>query len=178
MEQRIGYTFIKHICNTSAITRWPEAQFDMVRLGIGLYGVDNFSEDDENLEQVAVLKTTVSQIKQIKRGETIGYGRRGVMPEDGQIATVKIGYADGFLRALGNGVGSMFINGEEVFTIGNICMDMCMLNITGKNVKEGDEVIVFNSQKRLYKLAEKLNTIPYEILTSVSQRVKRVYYYE
>ncbi|ADY51555.1 alanine racemase [Pseudopedobacter saltans DSM 12145] len=178
LEQRIGYTFIKHICNTSAITRWPEAQFDMVRLGIGLYGVDNFSEDDENLEQVAVLKTTVSQIKQIKRGETIGYGRRGVMPEDGQIATVKIGYADGFLRALGNGVGSMFINGEEVFTIGNICMDMCMLNITGKNVKEGDEVIVFNSQKRLYKLAEKLNTIPYEILTSVSQRVKRVYYYE
>lgn len=178
LEKEIGYSFIKHICNTSAITRWPEAQFDMVRLGIGLYGVDNFSEDDENLEQVAILKTTVSQIKQIKKGETVGYGRRGVMPEDGQIATVKIGYADGFLRALGNGVGSMFINGEEVFTIGNICMDMCMLNITGKNVKEGDEVIIFNSQKSLYKLAEKLNTIPYEVLTSISQRVKRVYYYE
>lgn len=178
LEQELGYPFIKHISNTSAITKWPEAQFDMVRLGIGLYGIDNFSEDDENLEQVAVLKTTVSQVKNLKRGETIGYGRRGVMPEDGQIATVKIGYADGFLRALGNGAGSMFINGEEVFTIGNICMDMCMLNISGKNVKEGDEVIIFDSQKRLYKLAEKLNTIPYEILTSVSQRVKRIYYYE
>src|SRR5690606_40520938 len=93
LEQKLGYSFIRHISNTSAITKWPEAQFDMVRLGIGLYGIDNFSEDDENLEQVAVLKTTVSQIKNLKRGDNVGYGRTGVMPEDGQDATVKIGYA-------------------------------------------------------------------------------------
>lgn len=178
LEEKISYPFLKHISNTSAIRKWPQAQFDMVRLGIGLYGIDNLYKDDKELHQVATLKTTVSQIKHLKKGETIGYGRAGVMPEDGKIATVKIGYADGFLRALGNGIGSMFINEQEVFTIGNICMDMCMLNITGLNVSEGDEVIVFNTQKSLYNLSEKLNTIPYEVLTSISQRVKRVYYYE
>lgn len=177
LEEKIGYSFIKHICNTSAISRWPEAQFDMVRLGIGLYGVDNIT-DDESLQQVAILKTTVSQVKKVKKGDTVGYGRCGVMPYDGEIATVKIGYADGYIRALGKGLGSMYIKGQEVFTIGNICMDMCMLDVTGKNVKEDDEVIIFNSQTTLYKMAEKLNTIPYEILTNVSQRVKRVYYYE
>jgi alanine racemase len=178
LEEHISYSFIRHISNTSAIRKWPEAQFDMVRLGIGLYGIDNLYKDDKDLQQVATLKTTVSQIKHLKKGQTVGYGRAGVMPEDGQIATVKIGYADGYLRALGNGVGSMFINGKEAFTIGNICMDMCMLNVTGINIQEGDEVIVFNTQQSLYKLAEQLNTIPYEVLTSISQRVKRVYYYE
>lgn len=178
LEDNLKYTFIKHICNTSAITRWPEAQFDMVRLGIGLYGVDNFTDDDKNLEHVATLKTTVSQIKQLKKGETVGYGRKGVMFHDGKTATVKIGYADGYLRALGNGIGTMLINNQEVSTVGNICMDMCMLDVTDKNVQVGDEVIIFDSQKSLYKMAEKLNTIPYEVLTNVSQRVKRVYYYE
>jgi len=178
LESNISYPFLKHISNTSAIRKWPQAQFDMVRLGIGLYGIDNLYKDDKDLYQVATLKTTVSQIKHLKKGQTIGYGRAGVMPEDGEIATVKIGYADGFPRALGNGVGSMFVNGIEVFTIGNICMDMCMLNITGLNIKEGDEVIVFNTQESLYNLSEKLNTIPYEVLTSISQRVKRIYYYE
>ncbi len=178
LEARISYSFLKHISNTSAIRKWPEAQFDMVRLGIGLYGIDNFYKDDKNLHQVATLKTTVSQIKRLKKGQTVGYGRAGVMAEDGEIATVKIGYADGFPRALGNGKGSMFINGKEVFTIGNTCMDMCMLDITGLDVKEGDEVIVFNTQETLYNLSEKLNTIPYEVLTNISQRVKRIYYYE
>ncbi|WP_304062344.1 bifunctional UDP-N-acetylmuramoyl-tripeptide:D-alanyl-D-alanine ligase/alanine racemase [Pedobacter glucosidilyticus] len=178
LEAEIGYTFIKHICNTSAIRRWPKAQFDMVRLGIGLYGIDNLSKDDVSLHQVATLKTTVSQIKELKKGDTIGYGRVGVMQQDGKIATVKIGYADGYPRALGKGLGSMFINNQEVFTIGNICMDMCMLDITDKDVKEGDEVIIFDSQPQLYKMAEQLHTIPYEVLTNISQRVKRVYYYE
>lgn len=178
LEQKLSYSFLKHISNTSAIRKWPQAQFDMVRLGIGLYGIDNLYKDDKDLHQVATLKTTVSQIKHLKKGQTIGYGRAGVMPEDGEIATVKIGYADGFPRALGNGIGSMFVNGKEVFTIGNICMDMCMLNVTGLNIQEGDEVIVFNTQQSLYNLAGKLNTIPYEVLTSISQRVKRIYYYE
>ncbi|WP_317131525.1 alanine racemase C-terminal domain-containing protein [Pedobacter aquae] len=100
------------------------------------------------------------------------------MQQDGEIATVKIGYADGYPRALGKGVGSMFINHQEVFTIGNICMDMCMLDVTGKDVREGDEVIIFDSQPLLYKIAGQLQTIPYEVLTNISQRVKRVYYYE
>lgn len=178
LEVGLGYSFLKHISNTSAISRWPQAQFDMVRLGIGLYGIDNLSKDDANLQQVATLKTTVSQIKHLKKSETVGYGRAGVMPYDGQIATIKIGYADGYSRALGKGVGSVFIKGQEVFTIGSICMDMCMLDVTGKDVKEGDEVIVFGSQKSLYDMADKLNTIPYEVLTNVSQRVKRIYYYE
>jgi alanine racemase len=178
LEYGLGYSFLKHISNTSAISRWPQAQFDMVRLGIGLYGIDNLSKDDVNLQQVATLKTTVSQIKHLKKGETVGYGRGGVMPYDGKTATIKIGYADGYSRALGKGVGSVFIKGQEVFTIGSICMDMCMLDVTGIDVKEGDEVIVFGSQKTLYDMADKLNTIPYEVLTNVSQRVKRVYYYE
>ena len=178
LEANISYPFIRHISNTSAIRKWPEAQFDMVRLGIGLYGIDNLYRNDKDLQQVATLKTRVSQIKHLKKGQTIGYGRAGVMQEDGEIATVKIGYADGYLRALGNGAGSMFIKGKEVFTIGNICMDMCMLNVTGMDIKEGDEVIVFNTQESLYNLAEKLHTIPYEVLTTISQRVKRIYYYE
>ncbi len=178
LEKEIGYSFIKHICNTAAISRWPDAQFDMVRLGIGLYGVDSLTENKGKLQQVATLKTVVSQIKKLKKGDTVGYGLHGVMPYDGEIATVKIGYADGYIRALGKGHGSMYIYGQEVFTIGNICMDMCMLDVTGKNVKEGDEVIVFNSQTTLQKMADKLNTIAYEVLTNVSQRVKRVYYYE
>lgn len=178
LESNLSYPFLKHISNTSAIRKWTEAQFDMVRLGIGLYGIDNIYKDDKDLHQVATLKTTISQIKYLKKGQTIGYGRWGVMPEDGKIATIKIGYADGFPRALGNGVGSVFIKGKEIFTIGNICMDMCMLNITGLDINEGDEVIVFNTQDSLYNLSEKLNTIPYEVLTSISQRVKRVYYYE
>lgn len=178
LENHLDYSFIKHISNTSAISRWPEAQFDMVRLGIGLYGIDNISAESSKPHQVATLKTTVSQIKHLKKNDTVGYGRAGVMPYDGEIATVKIGYADGYSRALGKGVGSMFINGKEVFTIGSICMDMCMLDVTGKNIKEGDEVIVFGSQASLYKMSEQLNTIPYEIIAGISQRVKRIYYYE
>lgn len=178
LQNRINYSFIKHISNTSAISRWPEAQFDMVRLGIGLYGVDKIAEDSSKPYHVATLKTTVSQIKHLKKNDSVGYGRAGVMPYDGEIATVKIGYADGYSRAFGNGIGSMFINGKEVFTIGNICMDMCMLDVTGKNIKEGDEVIVFGSKASLYKMSAQLNTIPYEVITGISQRVKRIYYYE
>lgn len=174
----IGYRPIRHALNTSGITRWPAAQFDMVRLGIGLYGFDGALKDNRGLQTVAVLKTTVTQVKTLAPGETVGYSRRGVMPNGGQIATVKIGYADGYTRLFGNGVGQMLIQGKLVPTIGSICMDMCMLDITGLDVKAGEEVIVFNEAHSIVELAKQIGTIPYEILTNISQRVKRVYFYE
>ncbi|MNT44726.1 Alanine racemase [compost metagenome] len=174
----MDYKIIRHISNTSAISRHPDAQLDMVRIGIGLYGFDAGIKDNKGLQTVAVLKTTITQIKHIKADETVGYGRRGLLPADGTIATVKIGYADGYNRAFGNGVGRMLIKGKLVPTVGVICMDMCMLDVTGLDVKTGDEVIVFNDQLTIATLAKQINTIPYEILTNVSQRVKRVYFYE
>ncbi|MEO5910645.1 MAG: bifunctional UDP-N-acetylmuramoyl-tripeptide:D-alanyl-D-alanine ligase/alanine racemase, partial [Pelobium sp.] len=178
LESKLNYSFMKHISNTSAITKWPEAQYDMVRLGIGLYGVESLIAERNSLQNVATLKTTISQIKYLKKGDTVGYGRKGVMLRDGKIATVKIGYADGYARILGNGVGTMMINNQEVPTIGNICMDMTMLDLTDIEVKEDDEVIVFGAALSVYEVAEKMNTIPYEVLTNISQRVKRVYFYE
>lgn len=178
IAQFLSYKPIKHALNTSGITRWGNAQMDMVRLGIGLYGFDSALANENKLQTVAVLKTTVTQIKELKAGETVGYSRKGVMPQGGKIATVKIGYADGYSRAFGNGVGKMLIDGKLAPTIGSICMDMCMLDITGLNVKTGDEVIVFNDQYTIADLATQIGTIPYEILTNISQRVKRVYFYE
>jgi alanine racemase len=179
MESCLGYTTIKHLSNTSGISRWPSAQFDMVRLGIGLYGIDAAVPASDNaLQPITSLKTSVSQVKKIAAGETVGYGRKGVMLKDGQIATVRIGYADGYLRAFGNGVGNMLVNGVVVPTIGNISMDMCMIDVSKVEVKEGDEVIVFNERHRIEELAAQIGTIPYEILTNISQRVKRVYFYE
>ncbi|MFA4869797.1 MAG: bifunctional UDP-N-acetylmuramoyl-tripeptide:D-alanyl-D-alanine ligase/alanine racemase [Pedobacter sp.] len=178
ISNSLDYQIIKHISNTSAISRHPDAQLDMVRIGIGLYGFDAGIKDNKGLQTVAVLKTTITQIKHIKADETVGYGRRGLLPADGTIATVKIGYADGYNRAFGNGVGRMLIKGKLAPTVGVICMDMCMLDITGLDVNTGDEVIVFNDQLTIAMLAKQINTIPYEILTNVSQRVKRVYFYE
>jgi len=178
IEAVLDYSFIKHIANTSAITKWPNAQFDMVRLGIGLYGIENNQLERAHLQHVATLKTSISQIKELKKGDTVGYGRSGVMPKDGKIATVKIGYADGYPRALGNGNGMMLINNQLVPTIGNICMDMTMLNITDTNINIGDDVIVFGEGLSVYTLANQLKTIPYEVITNISQRVKRVYYHE
>ena len=169
---------IKHIANTSAITRWPVAQFDMVRLGIGLYGIDAAVTDINALQPIATLKTSISQVKSVKAGETIGYNRNGSLTKNGHIATVRIGYADGYLRAFGNGVGKMLVKGKVAPTVGNIAMDMCMIDVSEIEVKEGDEVIVFNEELGIEELARQIGTIPYEILTNVSQRVKRVYYYE
>lgn len=180
IEEALGYTVIKHILNSSGITRWPGAQFDMVRLGIGLYGIDAAIPADENvLQPIASLKTNVSQIKKIPAGDTVGYSRKGEMPKGGKTATVRIGYADGYIRAFGNGKGKMMINGELAPTIGNISMDMTMLDVSHiPDVAEGDEVIVFNDQLKIEELAQQIGTIPYEILTNISQRVKRVYFYE
>ena len=178
ISNSLNYSFMRHIANTSGISRWPDSRFDMVRLGIGLYGIDSAYDSKSPLQTVTSLKTSISQIKNIPAGDTIGYGREGKMPEGGKIATVKIGYADGYRRGLGNGKGKMIVRGKEVPTIGKICMDMCMLDISGIDAAEGDEVIVFNDQIRVEDIASQLDTIPYEVLTGISQRVKRIYYYE
>ena len=179
VEQALGYKVIKHISNTSAITRWPDAQYDMVRLGIGLYGIDTaIATDDNTLQPIASLKTSISQVKTVRAGETISYSRSGSLAKDGKIATVRIGYADGYLRAFGNGAGKMLVKGVLAPTVGNITMDMCMLDVSGIDAREGDEVIIFNEQQGIEALAEQIGTIPYEILTNISQRVKRVYFYE
>ena len=179
IEGALGYKVIKHINNTAGIIRWPNAQYDMVRLGIGLYGIDaSVPVENTGLQPIASLKTSVSQVKKVLAGETISYNRSGSLLKDGKIATVRIGYADGYLRAFGNGIGKMLIKGKPVPTVGNITMDMCMLDVSGVDVREGDEVIVFDSQLRIEELAKQIGTIPYEILTNISQRVKRVYFYE
>ena len=179
IEKALGYKVIRHLCNTAGIIRWPSAHYDMVRLGIGLYGVDSSVPQSENaLKPIATLKTSVAQVKKIAAGDTISYGRSGSLLKDGKIATVRIGYADGYLRAFGNGVGKMLVKGQLVPTVGNITMDMCMLDVTGIDVSEGDEVIIFDEQQHIEELARQIGTIPYEILTNVSQRVKRVYFYE
>ncbi len=174
IEATIGYPFLKHVANTAAIHRHPDLQLDMVRLGIGLYGID----DKQTLHNVTTLTTTISQIKNIKKGESVGYNRSGVVNRDAVIATVRIGYADGYPRLLGNGIGRMMVNGQLAPVIGNICMDMTMLDITGIAAGEGDEVLVFGEELPVNELAKWAQTIPYEILTNISQRVKRVYFEE
>jgi alanine racemase len=170
------YKILRHILNSSGIERFPEMELDMVRLGIGLYGVSPFFQAD--LKNVATLKTTISQIREVKSGETIGYGRRGIAHQNSRIAVLPIGYADGFNRRLSNGVGKVMINGFKVPVIGSICMDMCMVDITGIQAKEGDKAIIFGEELPVSEIAADLQTIPYEVLTSIGQRVKRIYYKE
>ncbi len=178
IQKITGYTFLRHIANTSAIHRHKNMQFDMIRLGIGLYGVDADPVIQQQLKNVTTLKTTISQIKKIKAGESIGYSRKGVATKDSEIATVRIGYADGYPRLLSNGVGSMLVNGKPAPVIGNVCMDMTMLDITGIDAQEGDEVIVFGADLPVSEMAALAQSISYEILTGISQRVKRVYFEE
>ena len=178
LQQKLSYTFLKHIANTSAIHRHKDMQLDMVRLGIGLYGVDGDTAMQQQLKNVATLKTTISQIKNVKAGESVGYNRKGIATKDSVIATVRIGYADGYPRLLSNGTGTMFVNGNLVPVIGNVCMDMTMLDITGLAVDEGDDVIVFGEDLPVRQVAKQAQTIAYEILTGISQRVKRVYFEE
>ncbi|MEO8819779.1 MAG: bifunctional UDP-N-acetylmuramoyl-tripeptide:D-alanyl-D-alanine ligase/alanine racemase, partial [Ginsengibacter sp.] len=179
IENILDYYFDTHIDNTSGVSRHPEFQLSMVRLGIGLYGIDSNKEMQKNLKNVSTLSTTISQVKKIKAGETVGYGRKARLQKDSLIAIVRIGYADGYSRRLGNGVGKMMVKNKLFPIIGNICMDMCMLDVTNINdVNEGDEATVFGESLSLQKLAEWAGTIPYEILTGISQRVKRIYFEE
>lgn len=176
LQNLLNYPFRKHLGNTSAIHRHPDLQFDMVRLGIGLYGVDSRIQDQ--LKNVTTLKTTISQIKKVKSGESVGYSRKGIAASDSVIATVRIGYADGYPRSLSNGKGKMLVNGKLAPVIGNVCMDMTMLDITGIHANEGDEVVVFGEMLSVTEIANWAQTIPYEILTGISQRVQRVYFEE
>ena len=179
LQECLGYNFDRHIANTSGISRHPQLQMDMVRLGIGLYGIDNNKEMQKHLKNVSTLSTTISQIKELKAGETVGYGRNARLKRNSTIAVVRIGYADGYSRRLGNGTGKMLIKNKPVPVVGNVCMDMTMLDITGmKNIKEGDEVTVFGESLSLQTLASWAETIPYEIMTGISQRVKRIYFEE
>jgi alanine racemase len=179
ISDALSYSFLRHLANTSAISRYPHLQYDMARLGIGLYGIDQSEQMEGKLQVVSTLKTTVSQVKNIKAGETVGYGRAGKADTAKKIATVSIGYADGYLRSLGLGKGYMLIHGKPASKIGKICMDMLMLDVTDiPDVKEGDTVIVFGKKPTLQKIAELAGTIPYEIMTSISPRVKRIYVQE
>ena len=175
---RLDYPVKRHILNTAGIMRYPDHQYDMVRLGIGLYGISPLTEKNEHLSPVATLSTTISALQDRKPGETVGYSRKGIVESDSTIATIPIGYADGLNRHLGNGHTMMLVNGKECPTIGNICMDISMVNVTGSNAHEGDRVEIFGKNIPIEKLAETLDTIPYEILTSIAPRVKRTYYRE
>jgi alanine racemase len=176
LQDRCDHPVMRHILNSAGIERFPNYQLEMVRLGIGLYGLS--SVGSKELQNVSTLKTTVLQIRTVKKGETIGYGRKGVAKTDIKVATLPIGYADGFNRKLGNGVGKVWVNGVLAPVIGNICMDMCMVDVTGIDVKEGDRVVIFGKEHSPVEMARLLDTIPYEVFTSVSQRVKRVYFQE
>ncbi len=167
-----------HLLNSSGILRHNEMQLNMVRLGIGLYGVNPTSQSDSNLKPVASLKTIISQIKKVKTGSTVGYGRKGKVKKDTTVATIAIGYADGFSRAFSQGKGVVIINGQKAPVLGNVCMDMTMIDITGIDAKEGDEVIIFGKGLPIQEVAQQINTIPYEILTNTSERVKRVFFAE
>ena len=174
-ETQAGYKPWLHLCNTSGIINYPEAHLDMVRCGIGLYGYGNSVEEDQKLKPIATLKSIVSQIHQIKKGESVGYNRAYKAKGDEKTATIPLGHADGLNRIYGKGKGYVTINGKKAFILGNVCMDMVMVDITDINCKEGDEVIIFGPKHSANDLAESANSISYEILTSISQRIPRIF---
>lgn len=169
----LGYRPVLHLCNTSGILNYPEAHFDMVRSGIGLYGFGNSAEEDANLAPMAELKTIVSQIHHLEKGESLGYNRAFIAEKLTKIATLPLGHADGINRIYGKGKGIVFVKGKPAPIIGNVCMDMIMIDITGIECKEGDEVIIFGKKNSAEDFAKRGGTISYELITSVSQRVKR-----
>ena len=177
VEAALGHAVLKHALNSAGILRFPDAQFDMVRLGIGLYGVDASGQDAGALRPVSQLRTTISQIKTLPAGHTVGYGRRGTAhPTDRRIATLAIGYADGYDRRFGNGVGTVLIHGQPAPLVGSVCMDMCMVDVTAiPQARAGDAALVFGTGLPLPELAGRIGTIAYELLTNVSERVKRVF---
>jgi len=174
--EKLHYKVIRHILNSAGIERFLEYQFEMVRLGIGLYGVSAYG--NTQVKSISRLKTSISQIRDVDAGQTVGYGRKGVVNHTAKIAVLPIGYADGYDRGLSNGVGKVFVNGHVAPVIGNICMDMCMIDVTGLQVSVGDEVELMGEHIQVTDIASSIGTIPYEILTGISQRVKRVYLQE
>ncbi len=174
LQQAFSHKILRHISNSAAAERFPDAQFDLVRLGIGLYGIGIIP--DSRVRNVNTLKTTILQIRKVPEEETVGYSRKGVLTRESRIAILPIGYADGLNRKLGNGKGYCLVNGEKAPYVGNICMDISMIDVTDINCAEGDKVIIFGDELPVAILAEQLDTIPYEVFTSVSPRVKRIYF--
>ncbi|MGN0036265.1 MAG: bifunctional UDP-N-acetylmuramoyl-tripeptide:D-alanyl-D-alanine ligase/alanine racemase [Bacteroidaceae bacterium] len=176
LQDAFPHKILRHICNTAGIERFPDAQFDMVRLGLGLYGID--PSTGNTLHCVSTLRSTLLQIRDVPAGDSIGYSRKGIVDRPSRIAAVPIGYADGLNRHLGNGRGYCLVNGQRAPYVGNICMDVCLVDVTDIDCREGDRVEIFGEHLSPSVLAEQLDTIPYEILTGVSPRVKRIYYQE
>ena len=175
LQHGLGYYFMRHAANTAAIRRHPRATYEMVRLGIGLYGIDT-GNSGLPLQEAVSLKTTIAQIRHVKAGESVGYGRKAMLSRDSRIATIRLGYADGFPRVLGNGRGEVRIKGRIYPTVGHVCMDMTMIDISGADdVGLDDEVLVFGIGRSILDVAKAADTIPYEIMTGISQRVPRIY---
>jgi len=170
--------FMTHLLNSAGISRFPEAQFDMVRIGIGLYGISSHPDTARGLRPVTSLRTEITQIKKVQAGDSVGYNRSFIAKKEHHIATVSVGYADGLFRMLGNGNFSFWIEGKPAPVIGDICMDMCMIDVTELDVKEGDTVFVFNTEHPVTELSAAAGTIAYEVLSRISRRVKRVYFHE
>jgi len=174
MEKYISYPFLKHIANTSGTLNYPESHFDMVRLGIGLYGYGNDSKWTGKLKNVATLQSVITQIHTLKKGESVGYNRKFMAEKETRSATIPLGYADGISRTWSNGNGFVTIHGKRAPLIGNVCMDMIMVNVTDIECQEGDPIYIFENQEIMGALEENLKTISYELLTTISQRVPRV----
>jgi alanine racemase len=175
IQHRFDYPILRHILNSAGIERFPQYAFDMVRLGIGLHGI---SAVGGLLQPVSSFKSYIASVRQVAQSDTVGYGRKGKLMRDSTIAVIPVGYADGLNRHLSCGVGEVLICGKRAPIVGNICMDACMVDITDIEAQVGDEVEIFGKQIPVTELAEKLETIPYEVLTNVSHRVKRIYFKE
>lgn len=178
LSEKLPQSFIRHILNSAGITRFADAGFEMVRLGIGLYGVPNTEEEKDSLQTVLSLKSTITQIKNLPENESVGYNRSSYTERPSRIGIVPIGYADGLSRLLSNGKGKLWVNGKESKIIGSVCMDMCMIDLTDIDAEEGDAVVIFDSRHPIEIIARDSETIPYEILTRISRRVKRIYFQE
>lgn len=177
ISSEFNYHIDRHILNSNGIINFNDAQMDMVRLGIGLYGVSSDADSQKKLKSASILKSKIAQIKHLKKGDSVGYNRQGFAHNDIKIATIPVGYADGLSRALGNGKWEMIVNNKKAPIIGNVCMDMVMIDITNIDCQEGDEAYIFSDDNSIAKMAKCIGTIPYEILTSYSPRVKRVFKY-
>ena len=175
LQKAFSHHILRHIDNSAGIEHFPERQLDMCRLGIGLYGVNPYGNDDQ-LKNVSTLKTTILQIRRVPAGDSVGYSRRTVLGRDSVIGAIPIGYADGLNRHLGNRNGYCIVNGKKAPYVGNICMDVAMIDLTDIPCSEGDSVEIFGPDLTVSELAKKLDTIPYEILTAVSNRVKKIYF--
>ena len=174
LQAAFPHKILRHICNSAGIEHFPERQLDMCRLGLGLYGID--SRDNHIINNVCTLKTTILQLRDVPADETVGYSRKGHLTRNSRIAAIPIGYADGLNRRLGCGNCYCLVNGQKAPYIGNICMDVAMIDVTDIHCNEGDMVEIFGDHLPVTVLSDVLGTIPYEVLTSVSERVKRVYY--